>query len=354
MSFGLLKHFKDLKKNDSVLKATVHFEHLILGHDLDSVLKLLELRKTNSEDSIRLISTRPLTRQMLIENYEHLPTLLRSKNRVEEIYRTYFDAKILPHQKAPLFFKEGKFYEFSGRAKSMDLLKGEDYFKEVGHKLEISSLFSSEDWDNLDQILKEHQRISIIESVEKSSPEDLVNKNEWKITFKDFTQLTCENLYIGFSPKKFLSLLSHKESVTKELIDFTSSVSNQAAITVSWILDKEIYPEERTLFIPQSMTHEWGHFIVEFDSYSYTEKTQACHVLFLVHDEEPQTEDLGAKIKLLKRVLDRAFPDIEKHITKEHIRFDDEMFIQNQKTELLEQLFFDYPTLKFLSHSFFH
>jgi hypothetical protein len=178
-----------------------------------------------------------------------------------------------------------------------------------------------------------------------------VEKKEWTLAFKDFGYATCENLYVALSPKKFLGLVQRKEQLTPELVDLCSGVHVQAGISVTWKLDREIFPEERTLFVPQSMTHEWGHFLVEFEPYSYQEKQQVCHALFLIHEEEPQSEDLAAKIKLLKRVLDRVFPDIEKHIKKEYIRFDEEMFISGIKDAAAEQLAFDYPTLKFLGQA---
>src|SRR6476469_4499236 len=128
------------------------------------------------------------------------------------------------------------------------------------------------------------------------------------------------------SPKKFLNFFHNKEKLTADFIDVCTGVNVQSAISVSWKLDKEIYPEERILFIPQSMTHEWGHFLVEFENFNFQNKEQVCHVLFLIHDEEPQSEDLAGKIKLMKRVLDRVFPDVEKHIKQEYIRFDEEMF----------------------------
>ena len=71
----------------------------------------------------------------------------------------------------------------------------------------------------------------------------------------------------------------------------------------------------------------------------------------MIHEEEPQTEDLAQKIKLMKRVLDRVYPDLEKHIKKEYIRFDEEMFISEVKDSSLEQLSFDYPSLKFLGQT---
>ncbi|HXH74633.1 MAG TPA: hypothetical protein VNJ08_06685 [Bacteriovoracaceae bacterium] len=348
MTFGLLKHFKGYKRGVHGNVTTAHFQHVILGHDLGSILKLMELKRDCPDETVRLVSSRALTRQALLENYQYGPTLIRSQAAVEGIYKRFFNAKIMPHPKGAIFYKEGKFHEFGSRAKSMELQAGEEFFTSPGYKLELSSLFSEEEWENLDNILQEHQEIRIFESIDKTTPTDLVNKSEWLLSFKDFSQVTCENLYVGISPKKFLSLFSNKDSLTPELIDLCASVDIQTGISVTWMLNKDIFTEERTLFIPQSMTHEWGHFIVEFEPYEYHTKTQLCHVLFLIHEDEPQTEDLGSKIKLMKRVLDRVFPDIEQHITKEFIRFDDEMFISDIKERALEQVGFDYPNLKFL------
>jgi hypothetical protein len=351
MSFGLLKHFKDSKSGNTQNIKPQHYRHVVLGQDLGAVLKLISIRKNYPEESVRMISSRLISRQDLIENYEFGVSHLRSPSAVECIYRRFHNAKMLPQAKEASFYKDGKFHEFGGRAKSMDLLRGEDFFIQKGYKIELSSLFTLEDWENLDAILKEHSEIRIFQSIEKTTPEDLVDKKEWLLTFKDFSKTTCENLYVSLSPKKFLSFLHNKDSLTPELIDVCSSVNTQAAISVTWKLDKELYPEEKTLFIPQSMTHEWGHFLVEFDSYNYQNKEQLCHVLFLIHEEEPQSEDLAGKIKLMKRVLDRVFPDIEKHIQKEYIRFDDEMFITDVKDSVIEQLSFDYPSLRFLGQA---
>lgn len=351
MSFGLLKQFKDTKSGNTQTIPSKHFRHVIVGQDLGAVLKLVELKRTAPEESVRLITSRPINRQLLIENYDYGVSQLRSPAAVESIYRKFHNAKILPQAKEASFYKDGKFHDFGGRAKSMDLLAGEEFFTHKGYKLELQSLFSQEEWESLDTVLNENSEIRIFESIEKTSPNDLVDKKEWTMQFKDFSQATAENLYVSMSPKKFLGFIHNKEKLTKELIDVCTSVNVQAAISVTWKLNKEVHAEDRTLFIPQSMTHEWGHFVVEFEPYNYQMKEQVCHVLFLIHEEEPQSEDLATKIKLMKRVLDRVFPDIEKHITKEYIRFDEEMFISDVKDETQEQLSFDYPTLKFLGQT---
>lgn len=348
MSFGLLKHFKDQKKGFQEQTQVSFTAHLILGADLSSVLKLLELRKQHPVESIKLISPRLINKKLLIETYQYGVSQLRSENVVTEIYKTHFDAKILPQKNSPQFYKDGKFHDFGGRAKSMDLLAGEDFFLTKAYHLDLSSLFTAEDWQNLDEIIASHIDIRIVEGVEKTQSKDLVEKDEWLITFKDFKKMSCESLYSAFTPKKFLSLLKNKDSMTPDMIDFCSSVTTQAAMSITWKMKKELHHEERTLFIPQSMTHEWGHFIVEFENSS---EGPLCHGLFVIHEEEPQSEDLATKIKLMKRVLERVFPDFENNIHKEYIRFDEEMFVSHVKDNLIEQIHFDYPTLNFLGQS---
>jgi hypothetical protein len=351
MSFGLLKHFKGPKSTGNQSTGSKHFQHLIIGQDLGAVLKLLEIQKKFPEESVKLLSFRSINRKSLIENYEFGVTQLRTPEVIEQIYRKFHQIRISPQTKEASFYKEGKFYEFGGRAKCMELLPGEEFFTRKGYRFELPSLFSKDDWDNLDHNLTVNSEIRILESLQTKTPEELIDKKEWGLFFRDFSTLTCEKLYISISPKKFLSFFSHKERLSSHLIDFCTSVKIQSAISVTWKLNKEFFSEEKTLFIPQSMTHDWGHFLLEFESYNFEKREQICHALFLIHEDEPQSENIAFKIKLMKRVLDRLFPEIEKHITSEYIRFDEEMFISNIKDSILEQIFFDYPHLKFLGQA---
>jgi hypothetical protein len=340
MSFGLLKHFKEQKSGEHLKHNTQFIENVILGHDLGSILKLMHLKKHHTPETLRLITPRLLNKKWLLESYQFGVSQFRCENAVKEIYKTYFNARFLPQKDLPQFYKDGKFHDFSGRAKPMPLSPGEEFFLTKGYRPDISSLFSEEDWENLDHILQQYSDLRIIEGIEKHQVQDLVNKEEWLVSFKDFKKITCENLFIYLSPKKFLAHLQHKERMTQELIELCSSVEIQGAISITWSLKNEIHSSDGTLFIPQSMTHDWGHFLVEF------EEPNLCHALFLIHEAEPQSDDLASKIKLMKRVLDRVFPHFEENIHQEYIRFDDEMFVSQMKGNLLEQVSFDYPTLK--------
>ncbi|MBA2403304.1 MAG: hypothetical protein H0V66_00920, partial [Bdellovibrionales bacterium] len=168
MSFGLLKHFKDHKKGFQAQNAAKFVAHVVLGSDLGSVLKLIELRKSHPSESISLITPRVVNKKLLIENYQYGVSHMRSQAAVAEIYKSHFDAKISAQKLNPQFYKDGKFHEFSGRAKSMDLLTGEHFFLEKGYRLEISSLFTTEDWENLDTIISQHIDIRIVEGIEKT------------------------------------------------------------------------------------------------------------------------------------------------------------------------------------------
>jgi hypothetical protein len=346
MSFGLLKHFKNTKVSPLAFAPKIHYKSVILGSDLGAVLELMRVRE-NEGDTVRLISTRPLNKKNLQEQYEQSVSLIRSEEAVREIYRKHFNVRLSPQVKDAIFYKEGKFHEFSGRAKSMNILSGEEFFLKRGHGVELAGFFSSEEWENLDQILDENVELRIFESIENVQPSDLVNITNWEVTFKDFKTITAENIYVSFSPKKFLGYLKHKEKLSPEMIDACSSPQVQSALAVTWTLNRELYSTTETLFIPQSMTHEWGHFIVEFSPFDHKKNEQICHSLMLIHEEDPQAEDLASRIKLMKRVLERVFSHLEESIVRESIRFDDEMFVGGIKDELLEQLAFDYPSLKF-------
>ncbi len=346
MSFGLLKHFKNTKVSPFAVAPKIHYKNVILGSDLGAVLELMKVLR-NEGESVRLISTRPLNKKNLLDQYEDSVSLLRSEDAVREIYRKHHNVRLSPQTKDAIFYKEGKFHEFSGRAKSMNILSGEEFFLKRGHSVELEGFFSSEEWANLDHILDQNVELRIFESIENVEPTDLVNISNWEVTFKDFKTITAEKIYVCFSPKKFLGYLKHKEKLSPEMIDACSSPQVQSALAVTWILNRELYATNETLFIPQSMTHEWGHFIVEFTPFDHKKNEQVCHSLMLIHEEDPQAEDLASRIKLMKRVLERVFNHLEESILRESIRFDEEMFVGGIKDQLLEQLGFDYPSLTF-------
>ena len=95
MSFGLLKQFKDQKKSLHTQNEAKFVAHVVLGSDLGSVLKLIELHKAHPSESIRLITPRIVNKKLLIENYQYGVSQMRSQEAVSEIYKHFYDAKVL-------------------------------------------------------------------------------------------------------------------------------------------------------------------------------------------------------------------------------------------------------------------
>ena len=166
MAFGLLKHFKDARKANQEVTLTRHTKHVIVGHDLGAVLKLVELRKAFPDETVKIVTDRPLSRQILLENYQYGVTTLRSSDAVEGIYRRHFNASIHPEAKDPVFYKDGKFHEFGSRAKPMNLLAGEEFFTTKGYRATVASFFDETSWENLDSMINEALDMRIFESIE--------------------------------------------------------------------------------------------------------------------------------------------------------------------------------------------
>src|SRR5690606_951501 len=120
------------------------------------------------------------------------------------------------------------------RAKSMELIRNESFFSTKGYEYELESFFEPAAWENLDELLKTSQDMRIFESIIKTDPHDLVEKQEWLLTFKDFSEMGAENLYVSHAPHRFLNLIANKNDLDSSLIDFCSATESLAAINVSF------------------------------------------------------------------------------------------------------------------------
>lgn len=324
MSFGI----KALKRAQTDHKGTqrLHIPTVILGHDLAAVLKLVELKGELPPEKLRLITPRLITRDYLVETYQNAVSTLRDNELTLRLSQKFPRARTTRVEAESLFYKEGQWQKFQGRAKSMELAAGESYFQAPRQDLLLESLFSEADWNELDQTLNTYQNVRVLESLEKKTPQDLVNRDEWWLLFHDLGEVTCQDLWLSLPSRLVLKASHHGQSLPPEMAAYMAGVKHQAAISLSWQCDKEFYPEAKTLFIPQSMTHEWGHFILDVRPWDDVRKCYPLSALILLHEEEPTSEFMADKIKLAKRVLDRVFPDFEKHALKEYIHASEDYF----------------------------
>jgi hypothetical protein len=123
---------------------------------------------------------------------------------------------------------------------------------------------------------------------------------------------------------------------------------------LSWLASKELYPEAATLFVPQSMTHEWGHFIVDIHSYDSKKNGHLINALILLHEEEPTSELMADKIKLCKRVFERVFNDFSQYTSKEYIHASEHLFQTPHELSLLDALLVGVPKVHLLPSRSLH
>jgi len=344
MSFGL-KSFKKQKNDERAEHGRQHISQVILGHDLAAVLKLVELKNTHGPEVLRLITPRFLTRETLLETYRASISTLRDNELTLKIAEKFPHTKSVRFDHESLFAKEGQWQRFGGRAKSMELQAGEDFFQAPRQEIELSSLFSPSEWDQLDETLKAYQSVRILEKVEKQNPTDLANRDEWWLLFHDLGEVTCTDLWLSLPARTVMKASEQGQRLPSEAAAWLASVKRQGAITLSWELTKELYPEQRTLFVPQSMTHEWGHFIVDVGAWDEHRQCHTASAMILLHEEEPTSESMADKIKLLKRVLERVFPGFEKTIRKEYIHASEDFFEWVDEVAGAEALLISVPQL---------
>jgi hypothetical protein len=347
MSFGL-KSFKKQKDESKHSEGRKHIPTVIIGHDLAAVLKLVELKNTLSPENLCLITPRFLTRQGLVETYQAGVSTLRDNVTTLQIAGKFSQARTVRYDHETHFAKEGQWQRFGGRAKPMELAPGEAYFQSPRQDLELASLFSESDWEQLDETLKTYQQVRILEKLEKQAPTDLANRDEWWLLFHDLGEVTCSELWVSLPARQVLKASEQGQTLPTEAAAWLASVKRQAAIALSWEMTKELHPEPRTLFVPQSMTHEWGHFILDVLPWDEARRCHPVNALILLHDEEPTSELMADKIKLCKRVLERVLPDFEKHIRREYIIASEDYLEWPSQPELAEALLVSVPSLHLL------
>ena len=336
MSFGI----KSFKKNKQELAAAEkkHIAHVILGQDIAAVLQLVALKTQHAPENLRLITPRFLTREVLIDQYRCAPSTLRSNAHTLQVLEKFPFAKSLRFETESLFYKDGSWHKFNSRAKPMDLKSFEDTFLPARQEITLESLFSPEDWAQLDDTLKAYQSVRVLEKLEKQKPTDLANVDEWWMLFHDLGEVTATHLYTSLPARELLKRSGQGQTLPTEMSAWLSSVEKKAAIAIHFECNKQLHEETQTLFIPQSMTHEWGHFIVDVHPYDAQTKSHPLSALILLHDEEPTSEIMADKIKLLKRVFERVFPRFQESVLSEYIFVSEDFFEVVRDEKLAEEL----------------
>ncbi|MBT7610220.1 MAG: hypothetical protein HN576_10715 [Bacteriovoracaceae bacterium] len=305
-----LGRFFSLKKETKENIQKIYKRHIVFGNDLYSVDLYLYLLEKFGSDQVALFSRQKVTRESL--KFEG-PSLLRAKACKQYIQKIYPDVEFKEETKNPVFFKEGIFKEFGGRAKPEKLLWGEESFIEEKADFNEEDIFPFLKDQDLDKKLHENQFNYIPKEIVTLSPEDLIDPKNFEIKSTSGVHLSCEKLYMGTSTQSFLNLYTDKKELSDEFIELCEQSKTPASLYITFEFEKELTKNKETMFLPLSYTHEWGHFMGEFAPMREINgrMTQVARFLSFLDIDHTNEEGISKKIRLLKRQLEKIFKNFK-------------------------------------------
>lgn len=345
--FGL-RAFKKSKEDHTVQEKKQYFQHVVYGENFYAALTYLKLQEKYGAENVKLICENHIDKQSIMSEWRCSLNTVRNENVAKKLMEKKTQLEILPDTHRVKFYKDSKFHEFGGRTKNFEIKPGEEFFQDTFFNIKLEGLFTTEQWENLDETLKSAQLNKYLDRIELTEPTDLIEKTNYILHTGEFESIHCENLYWSESPKDFYSKVENKNKVNDALGELCNTVEHRAAMAVHFEVDGQIYEDKGTVFLPQSVTHEWGHFICDFEDFDPAKNKQNFTCLMFVNEDEVNEEELAKKIRLMKRVLERTIPDFAKMKYDEHIHYDSEFFIDSVKDELVNDIDFDHSHLKFV------
>jgi hypothetical protein len=317
--------------------ARKYFKHIVYGENSFAVLTFLKLHKKYPGE-VKIITKNPFYKEDLLKEWSCSLNSVRSEEVANKLSSLSAGLEVFKTTEDVTFYKDTKFHKFGGRAKPHELKEGESFFSDSFYNINMQALFSPEDFEKMDELLKEHQLNRIIQEIEVSTPEDLVEVTNFKIMTGEHESFHCEKLYFCESPKTFYSLVEDKNSLSDELQAFIAPVANHQGICVHYTCDKEINKQEGTILLPQSVTHEWGSFMLDFDKFNPATNTQEFKALTFIGEDEVQEDDLAKKIKLMNRVIERVLPEFGEAKVEQSIKFNAEFRVSGINDEYYSKI----------------
>jgi hypothetical protein len=328
--FGI-RAFKKVQKEEHNEKRS-YVKHVVFGENSFAVLTFLKLNKKYPGE-VKLITKNPFYKEELLKEWSCSLNSVRSESVAQGLSSLNPRLEIFQNDTDVIFYKDAKFHKFGGRAKPHELKDGEAFFTKAPYQIKLSALFEEDDFNNLEELLKEHQLNRILKEIEVCTPEDLVEVTNFKLYSGESESFHCEKLYFCESPKTFYSLVNDKNTIPDNIQAYIAPITNQQGICVNYICDKKIYDREGTVILPQSVTHEWGSFMLDFSQYDPDKNIQEFSALTFIGDDELQEDDLAKKIKLMNRVIERVLPEFGNANVEQSIKYSSEYRISGINDE---------------------
>jgi hypothetical protein len=328
MRIKSLQKLKEEIKSDTIVQRV---SHLIVGHDIFSVSLFYNLKDKFSD--LSFIPTKEIKIDSLLPSG---PGRIRGEANVKLFKGLYPNIEATEIENESVYYKDTKFKKFSGRGRPEKLLWGEDFF--IDNRLEV-------DLANCFDCLRDQDFLNSLESLNVGFISTIALEAEkWIVSFTDGSIIEADKLLWGESPSRFFDLFTEKKKVSDELVEFCEQTKTPGSLQVSFKFKAPISDMDKTIFLPLSYTHDWGHFVGEFKS---SGDEQSLEFLTYIDSNETSEEDVSRKIKILKKNIEKIFPASKKIFQKEFIsltedsaclKIDDSKFFKNNDYVL--KLFF--------------
>ncbi len=301
MSFSALR---GLKKVEKISKTKVFKDTVVVGDDVFSLALFYQLKNKFGADSVTLISERDIEQSSLVLDG---PSTLRGEANIS-LFKNFFPEKVKNIKTGAEFFKDLRFKKFDGRSKSEKLLWGEEFFTQDHVEISESEIFPFLNSSDFIESLKPCHIKKRLTEIKKSDEEN----SNWELYTSDGESLCVKSLYWGLGPKEFLNLFSQKSQLSNEFIEFCDGAGTHMSLIVKFIFERPLTDKEETIFIPLSYTHEWGHFVGEF-------KENSAQFLAFIDKNHTSEEEVSKKIRILKKNLEKIFPDFKTISYQEYV-----------------------------------
>jgi len=335
--FGLRALKKKSNDENDQKKNKLFYKHIVIGENIYGILTFLKLFQKYPGE-VKFITKDSYLKSDFTHDLELSLNAIRSKEVADCLSGLNPRLEIFQINEPVKFYKDTKFQPFGGRAKSHEIPKSEEFFQDQFYHFSKNAIIETEEYEKLDELLIANQIHKIINKIELTKPIDLVDQENFVISTGENDSIGCEKLYFCESPKRFYQLVSNKNELSESLHSFCAPISSEKAIVVNFKTAANTYDGEGTIFIPQSMTHEWGSFVLDIKKFDPVKNEQEIMGLTFLGDDDLQEEDLAKKIKLMRKVIERVLPNFTESNTTQKIKFYNEYLINDINDGLSKDL----------------
>ena len=305
-----MKIFGSLKKEVKEEKSYVEVANLVVGEDIHTLCYIFK-RKPELGNSKFITSKKVNTEDLFGKGYEKI----RGEQNIAFCVESSANASLSDEFVSATFYKDNQFRPFGGRSKSEALQKEEAFFtqksKRFGFEKELFFLKDSSFWD----FFNKESYVGQIKSVSFKEID-----STWIVELLNGTVFSSKKLIWGLPPWKLISFIKNKSSLNNEFIEFCEKTRGSFGLKVLFKLKSKISEMKETFFIPLSLTHEWGHFV---GSFYEVEEESFLELEHYFDPEELSEEEVSRRIKILKRNLEKVFPNFSKTLENEYISIDE-------------------------------